>query len=103
MRTGTLTRLRTGDDGTFGHLVLDSGFRCVMLELPWRDNQRGRSCVPAGRYLFAWRTDSPKHGACYEEWDDPSTSAREDIANRDNIQIHAANLPGDDSFGYIKQ
>ena len=110
MRQAVLTRLETGDEGTFGRLsVLDeiTGdviYSCYTLELPWRQNARGRSCVPASDYLLKGRTDSPKHpGFVYEEWDDPATPQREDVADRDNIQIHAANLAGDEDKGYVKQ
>lgn len=109
MKQATLTRLETGPEGTFGRLDIHDEktgevvFTCATLELPWRENARGVSCAPAGSYLFKWRTDSPKHGACYEEWDDPATPEREDIKDRDNIQIHAANLAGDETQGYVKQ
>lgn len=111
MRQAILTRMETCDEGTFGRLdVLDERtgavvFSCSTLELPWRGNRRGVSCVPASDkgYLFKWRTDSPKHGECYEEWDDPDTAQREDVAGRDNVQIHAANLAGDAEKGYVAQ
>jgi len=104
MRKAILTRLETGDQGTFGTLDgWETPFKCATLELPWRDNARGKSCIPPGVYLFRWRTDSPKHGACYEEWDDPATPAREDVKDRDNIQIHSANLAGDDTKGFVRQ
>lgn len=103
MKTAKLIRLGTGDEGTFGHLTVPSGFECRTLELPWRGNARQVSCIPAGKYLFKWRTDSPKHGECYEEWDDPSTPQREDVKDRDNVQIHAANLAGDTEKGYVAQ
>lgn len=53
-----------------------------------------------GMVLFKWRTDSPKHGQCYEEWDDPSTAEQEDVPGRDHIQIHKANWP-DELLGCI--
>ena len=112
MKQALLTRLETGDEGTFGRLdVLNEVtgeviYSCATLELPWRQNARGKSCAPASDagYLFKGRTDSPKHpGFVYEEWDDPATPAREDVADRDNIQIHAANLGGDEDKGFVKQ
>lgn len=103
MRTATLTRLATGDEGTYGELVLDTGFRCYTLELPYRDvdgdglSDKGRSCIPAGTYTFRWRKDSPKHGECYEMDRD------EEAPNRAHVQIHAANLAGDASKGFVAQ
>lgn len=102
MKRLTLIRQMTNDEGTFGTLYGD-GFKAVCLELPWRGNKRSLSCAPAGEYTFRWRTDSPKHGACYEEWDDPATPQREDVPNRDNIQIHSANFAGDSEKGWVKQ
>jgi len=36
-------------------------FSCKTLELPWRDNQRRLSCIPAGRYQ-ALRHECPRFG-----------------------------------------
>lgn len=111
MRQAILTRLATSDEGTLGRIDVlneltgDIVFSCASLELSWRGNKRGVSCAPASEkgYLFKWRLDSPKHGEVYEEWDDPTTAEREDVIDRDNIQIHAANLAGDESKGFVKQ
>ena len=103
MKRAILTRTETGDQGTFGRLVVEgTDFNCVTLELPWRNNASGKSCIPAGTYLFKM-TNSPKHGLCYEEWDDPATKEKEDVPDRDHIQIHSANLAGDEAKGYISQ
>ena len=45
-------------------------FHCVTLELPWRDNQKGTSCIPEGAYQVQHRT-SPKHGDHYQVLDVP--------------------------------
>ena len=83
------------DQGTFGELVLASkSFRCSTLELPWRGNLHGTSCIPEGLYDFKWRTDSPKHGECYEA---------AYVPNRDAIQIHSANLSGDAGMNFVAQ
>lgn len=101
MKQAILRRASTGDCGTFGELELD-GWRCVTLELPWRENARGKSCVPAGTYLFKI-VDSPKHGRVYQEYDDPKTARKEDVPGRDYVQIHPANLAGDIEKGYVSQ
>jgi len=110
MKQAVLTRLETDDEGTRGRIDVlheltgEVIYSCASIELPWRKNKRDRSCAPAGSYLFKGRTDSPKHpGFVYEEWDDPKTEAREDIKDRDNTQIHAANLAGDVEKGYVAQ
>lgn len=94
-----LTRYETGDEGTFGQLRLTDKkgaqiYSCSTLELPWRDNVRAKSCIPAGVYTFRWRTDSPAHGEVYEAVVVPA---------RTNIQIHPANLAGDEDKGWVKQ
>lgn len=98
MNVVILRRDQSDDEGTFGVLdafAKDGGlFSFQTLELPWRENAKGVSCVPAGDYVFRWRTDSPKHGECYEA--DPDAEA----PGRTNIQIHAANLAGDEAKGW---
>ncbi|MCH8556910.1 MAG: DUF5675 family protein [Balneolia bacterium] len=47
-------------------LINESGevkFKCRTLELPWRENKRTVSCIPAGRYQ-AMRHQSPRFGNC---------------------------------------
>ena len=97
MKKGTLTRFQTSDQGTFGRLVLESGFACATLELPWRDNKKDESCIPEGTYLFKKREGSPKHGTVYEMVLDS------EAPNREHVQIHAANLGGDVKVGFVKQ
>ena len=50
MRRAVLTRDRTGDQGTIGVLVAPGLAPLHVMEPPWRDNARNRSCVPAGLY-----------------------------------------------------
>ncbi len=54
MRTANLTSAPSTDQGTFGQLVLDDGATFCIGELPWRGNQHGVSCIPAGTYLCNW-------------------------------------------------
>lgn len=85
MRKATLLRTETDDLGTFGLLTTDSGFQCYIGELPWRDNLKEKSCIPAGTYKCVWQK-SPKHGMCYE---------LEKVKDRTDVQIHSANWVGD--------
>jgi hypothetical protein len=89
----TLTRCPTTDQGTFGTFVFDDGTSFVSLELPWRDNEHGDSCIPLGTYVCHW-INSPKHGECYQVMSVPG---------RDMIEIHAANFAGDSGKGFISQ
>lgn len=52
---------RTSDTGVFGRLYVNGRDFGVTVEQPWRDNAKGRSCVPEGDYeLRPW--DSDRYG-----------------------------------------
>lgn len=88
-RTVTLTRKEQSDEGTFGELKTP-GFSCVTGELPWRDNEPNKSCIPAGEYeCFPY--SSQKYPAAYEVSKVPGRSA---------ILIHQGNLCGDVDKGF---
>lgn len=86
MRSVIITRGPSSDEGTFGELVTDSGFKCVTGELPDRGNARGISCIPKGTYQASKRW-SEKHKANLFHVDD--------VPNRDDVEIHSGNLCGD--------
>lgn len=80
----TITRTPSTDAGTFG--VFRFGSTSVhSLELPWRDNRRARSCIPAGVYQCAI-VKSPRFGLVYQV---------QNVPGRDHVLIHRANLGGD--------
>lgn len=85
-----LQRCETSDQGTFGKLYIDGEYFCETGELPWRDNARGKSCIPAGTYEVRW-DPSPKYGFKFEVFD---------VEDRTTILIHAANLMGDEDLGF---
>lgn len=89
-----LYRDRTGPEGTFGRLIHESGWECVTLELPWRDNLPEISCIPPGVYEFQ-RDFSPARGRQVFE--------ALEVPDRSQIQIHPANLGGDVALGYKSQ
>ena len=93
MRSATLTREETSHEGTFGTLETDQGFTCRTGELPWRDNARGVSCIPAGTYQVNWRF-SPKHGDCWHI---------DGVPGRSDVEIHSANLMGNIDEGFCSQ
>lgn len=79
----TLTRLVSDDEGTLG--VLEVGGRQLWtMELPWRDNARCLSCIPAGRYRLS-RVVSPRFG---------QSVAVRDVPGRSHILFHAGNWAG---------
>ncbi len=63
MRTATLERLESTDAYTLGRLFAD-GLLLHTLEPSWRDNARGVSCIPPGRYECE-RRKSPRYGETY--------------------------------------
>lgn len=89
MDTVVLQRDSSSDEGTFGVLTLPGGWSCHTLELPWRENARQISCIPAGSYKTVLHR-SPKFGLVY--W-------VQEVPNRSGILIHAGNLAGDRSKG----
>ena len=94
MRTATLTRNPSTDEGTFGTMVLDDGSAWDSLELPWNDNDHGTSCIPTGTYLCQ-TINSPKHG-------NPTYEVK-DVPNRSMIEIHSANFAGSTEAGWESQ
>ena len=69
------------DDCTLGRLTCED-FRCFTLELPWRDNLSGISCVPDGTYKAKFYL-SPSKGP---------TLLLENVPGRTYIEIHAGNF-----------
>ena len=74
------------DESTIGTLAIDSKPFCLTLELPWKDNQHGVSCIPEGTYEVAigW---SPDH-----HMDVPHVL---NVPDRDDIEMHVGNFPKD--------
>ena len=59
---------------------------CETLELPWRDNYRGISCIPEGAYLCKLGySPSRKHDVYWLQ----------DVPGRSDVQIHIGNFPRD--------
>lgn len=92
MRQAVLRRLQTSDHGTLGVLQTPLGFQACTIELPWRDNASGVSCIPAGGYDVVW-TWSPRFRRFMYVL--TGTSPRE------GIRIHAGNLAGDVTRGLV--
>lgn len=91
MKTVFLTRTDRSDHGTFGVLACpELSFSCFTLELPWRDNQRSISCIPAGEYLVKTR-QSPRFGLVFHV---------QDVEGRSFILFHSGNYAGDVHKGW---
>lgn len=89
MQHVVLQRLESTDEGTFGTIELGE-LRLFTGELPWRENARSISCIPAGIYPCAF-TYSPRFRRLMYLVDG--------VENRSGIRIHSANFMGDAALG----
>ena len=67
-------------------LVVDNNrvlFDCNTLELPWRDNHRKVSCVPAGTYPVVYEYSPKFKQKLYE---------LKEVPNRSEVKIHVGNF-----------
>lgn len=83
-----LIRLETSDAGTFGTIDC-KGVSFVSGELPWRNNEKEKSCVPEGSYEAVW---------CFSPRFQRYTYLLKAVPGRDAIRIHAASFMGDRSL-----
>ena len=70
------------DDCTLGRLTYGT-FQCFTLELPMLDNAQDISCIYPNGGFIGRKHFSPHNGDCV---------AIDNVMNRTNIQIHAANF-----------
>lgn len=91
----TLLRYETGDTGTFGRLYIPEAAMaaCEVLELPWRDNRPGVSCIPDGDYEVSYMARSAIGRFEDVYW-------LREVPARTGILIHAGNRAGDVARGY---
>ena len=89
-----LTRLHDDGKQTLGLLQCFEGltkvFECKTMELPWFNNQRKISCIPAGSYQVR-KHNSPSLGKVFKVFDVP---------DRSEILIHKGNY-NSNSLGCI--
>ena len=85
-----LQRDRSSDQGTLGVLVAPDLPPLHVMEPPWRDNRRNRSCIPAGLYEVVPHI-SPRFRRCLLV-----TS----VPDRSHILFHAGNVGGDVERGW---
>ena len=77
------------DVSTIGNLYLDGEWLCDTLELPYIDNQRSISCIPAGQYKVRMRLARESATRNYLHL------LVEDVPNRDYILFHIGNSAKD--------
>ena len=77
------------DKSTIGMLFLNGEMFCHTLELPYLDNQRSISCIPAGQYKVRLRTARESATRNYLHL------LIEDVKDRSYILVHIGNFPKD--------
>lgn len=85
MRILEITRLESGEEGSFGTMRIDKQVFCSTLEPRDRLNKPNESCIPPGQYLCQ-RWNSPRYG---ETW------MVKDVPDRAGILFHPGNLAED--------
>jgi len=93
-----ITRQASTSSGTPGRLLATNAagaaYACVTLELPWRQNQSGASCIVADSYRATiWHSD---HLGC-------DVLRLEDKHGRKDCLVHPGNFAGDESLGFETQ
>ncbi len=91
VETLVIRRVVKNDSGVFGVLIHNYEPFALTAELPWHDNKRSISSIPAGDYL-AKRYRSAKY---------PNTFHVTGVKGRTKILIHKGNIPKKDSEGCI--
>ena len=72
-----------------GKLFLNGEEFCDTLELPWKDNQRSVSCIPAGNYEARIRLAKESGSRDYKHL------LVKDVPNRSYILVHIGNTTKD--------
>lgn len=89
MKRALLVRLQALPDRTLGNLYVFNGLmklgQFTTLELPWRENEKNRSCIPEGDYRLSLRgpTDRFKYTHLLVH----------DTAPREMVLVHRGNFP----------
>lgn len=95
MKLLTLIRDETGDEGTFSIGTLTAGDNKLgfwdWIELPWRDNRAGVSCIPPGLYMAHLSHSGHFNRDVY---------VLEGVPDRSYIELHPANWAGDREAGF---
>lgn len=92
MATYKLKR-RYFEHGTYSTLEFKDDVICKMVERPWLNNQKGKSCIPEGTYKLSPH-QSPRFGYCYIVHED-SLGVGKESGLRTHILIHKGNTPSD--------
>lgn len=92
MRKITVVRFFEGDDRTLSVVTVFDGQQPLgqlwALELPWKNNAREISRIPAGRYRV-----TPEHATLGRPPKNQFVLRVHDVPNRSGILVHAGNQP----------
>lgn len=90
-----IVREQSADTGTPGILIVPSiDWRCHTLELPWRNNEKGVSCIMADTYRCTVGSSPSLHRTVLR---------LEDRYGRTDCLIHNGNWAGDSAKGLFAQ
>jgi hypothetical protein len=90
---GSVVREKSKPLGTPGSMRLDNGFSCDTLELPWHNNERGKSCTLADSYHgTVWH--SPMLKRLVIRLDDKN-GRRDCLVHNGNFAADEADIDGD--------
>ena len=90
MVTCILIRYESSDEGTVSMLFTPLNFKCYILELPWRANERRYSCIVPGSYKCVLH-----YGRKFK-----NVYILIDVPDRGGILIHNGTWAGDVRKGY---
>lgn len=85
MQSILLSRQAGTEQGTPGKLIIDGKEFCKTLELPWKDNLNGVSCIPTGRYICSVTYSQHFHRRLY---------LVKNVPGRSGVRIHSGNFAG---------
>jgi hypothetical protein len=97
MRTLTLIRQPSIEQGTLGEFFEGEEHICYTCERPWKDNEHGVSCIPIGSYI-AKRVSLQEHPHIRRIIQSATITTAfllQDVPNRDGIFIHPGNVMTD--------
>ena len=77
------------EKSTIGRLFLNGEWLCNTLELPYRNNQKSISCIPAAEYKVRLRTAKESATRNYLHL------LVQDVKDRSHILVHIGNFPKD--------
>ena len=90
-----IVRYKETMDSTMGSLYLNGKKIGYTLELPWNENQRRESRIPAGRYNAYIRKADTSSNRNYD------VIQLRNVPNRSAIQIHRGNRPEHSTGGIL--